>query len=105
MLLLLGMQAALPQLQTLYLQNSDGSQPNPVCTRPDYKKEVLSSLKDLRNLDGERNPNSTGMRGPESRHKLQPWHATAGWQSLAMKWPVILFLGFDCAGFQLPTNA
>lgn len=50
------MQAELSQLQSLYLQNSDGSQPNPVCSRLDYKNTVLSSLPNLKNLDGERRP-------------------------------------------------
>ncbi|DBA85375.1 TPA: Leucine-rich repeat-containing protein 56 [Trebouxia sp. C0005] len=50
------MQAQLSQLQSLYLQNSDKSQPNPVCSRPEYKSVVLTSLTHLRNLDGERRP-------------------------------------------------
>ncbi|DBA95009.1 hypothetical protein WJX77_008343 [Trebouxia sp. C0004] len=52
----LHMLAQLPQLQSLYLQNSDTSQPNPVCSRPEYKSVVLTTLTHLRNLDGERRP-------------------------------------------------
>lgn len=46
----------LPALRTLYLQNSDKSQANPVCRLPGYKRALLEMLPQLTNLDGERNP-------------------------------------------------
>lgn len=46
--------ACLPQLQTLYLRELDGSNANPVCSQASYKQHVVSTLPGITNLDGER---------------------------------------------------
>mmetsp|Transcript_27397 Transcript_27397/g.64892 ORF Transcript_27397/g.64892 Transcript_27397/m.64892 type:complete len:283 (-) Transcript_27397:145-993(-) len=52
----------LPSLRGLYLQDIDGSRNNPVTKTRAYPEAVLSTLPKLRNLDGERNPRTTGYK-------------------------------------------
>jgi len=46
--------AQLQNLRTLYLQNIDGSSPNPVCEHLAYRSGIFRQLEFLTNLDGQR---------------------------------------------------
>lgn len=56
---------AAPNLRSLYLQNYDGSEANPVALSPGYRAATLANLPSLRNLDGER------LRGTRSMPSLE----------------------------------
>eukprot|EP00877_Chromochloris_zofingiensis_P005874 jgi/Chrzof1/153/Cz01g05100.t1 len=67
--------ACLPQLQTLYLRELDGSNANPVCSQASYKQHVVSTLPGITNLDGERCPRTSAymeVAGEVQAARLRP---------------------------------
>jgi Leucine-rich repeat (LRR) protein len=64
--------SSLPSLQHLFLQNYDGSEPNPICSQDRYRNQTLEALPRLKNLDGHRTTLPLLSRNDLRQYEIDP---------------------------------